>query len=171
LAFFVLLSAKPLIPSNVQPSKGKTFVSSPNLDLTPPALNEKRRLPKFTRRNINIATIVALAAGTVAVFDYGLFGALLPAMRADFGWTETEAYAINTWIAVGTAIVCFAIGPVIDRLGRRKGMMTTVGGTAVVSGVTALIPAGIPFISNGLMVLVVPSGALASPSKRSTQPI
>jgi hypothetical protein len=71
VAFFVLLSAKPLIPSNVQPPKGKTFVSSPNLDLTPPALNEKRRLPKFTRRNTNIATIVALAAWTVPVFDYG----------------------------------------------------------------------------------------------------
>ena len=74
--------------------------------------------------------------------------------------TATEAYAINTWIAVGTAIVCFGIGPVIDRLGRRKGMMTTIGGTAIVSGLTALIPTGIPFLSNGLLVLVRSFGGL-----------
>ena len=103
---------------------------------------------------------MALCAWTVAVFDFGLFGTLLPAMQQEFGWTATEAYAINTWIAVGTAIVCFGIGPVIDRLGRRKGMMTTIGGTAIVSGLTALIPTGIPFLSNGLLVLVRSFGGL-----------
>jgi putative MFS transporter len=131
-----------------------------SIDLTPPGAGEKRKLPTFSKKSTNIATIIALLAWTVAVFDYGLFGTLLPAMQEDFGWTETEAYAINTWIAVGTAIVCFGIGPVIDRLGRRKGMMVTVGGTAVVSGLTALIPTNIPFISNGLMVLVRSFGGL-----------
>jgi putative MFS transporter len=130
------------------------------IDLTPPQSNEKRKLPPFSKKNTTIATTIALLAWTVAVFDYGLFGTLLPAMQEDFGWTETEAYAINTWIAVGTAIVCFGIGPVIDRLGRRKGMMVTVGGTAAVSGITSLIPTGIPFLSNGLMVLVRSFGGL-----------
>ncbi|TFD75006.1 MFS transporter [Cryobacterium sp. Sr8] len=130
------------------------------VDLTAPKLNEKRRFPAFSKRDTNIATILALLAWTIAVFDYGLFGTLLPAMQESFGWTATESYAINTWIAVGTAIVAFGIGPVIDRLGRRKGMMVTVGGTAIVSGLTAIIPTGIAFLSSGLVVLIRSFGGL-----------
>lgn len=131
-----------------------------SVDLTAPAPNERRRFPSISRRNTSIATVLALLAWTVAVFDYGLFGTLLPAMQQEFGWTESESYAINTWIAVGTAVVCFGIGPIIDRLGRRKGMMTTIGGTAVVSALTAMIPTGLGFISSGLIVLVRSFGGL-----------
>ncbi|WP_026551725.1 MFS transporter [Arthrobacter sp. H20] len=130
------------------------------IDLSTPTADEKRALPIFSKKNTNTAMILALLAWTVAVFDYGLFGTLLPAMQEEFGWTETEAYAINTWIAVGTAIVCFGIGPVIDRLGRRKGMMLTVGGTAVVSALTSVIPAGLGFISNAMLVVVRSFGGL-----------
>ena len=135
-------------------------IQQPAVDLTQPGPDEKRRFPVFSKHHTTVATVLALCAWTVAVFDFGLFGTLLPAMQQEFGWTATEAYAINTWIAVGTAIVCFGIGPVIDRLGRRKGMMTTVGGTAIVSGLTALIPTGIPFLSNGLLILVRSFGGL-----------
>ena len=76
----------------------------PAVDLTHPAPDEKRRFPIFSKRNTSIATVLALLAWTVAVFDYGLFGTLLPAMQEEFGWSATEAYAINTWIAVGTAV-------------------------------------------------------------------
>lgn len=130
------------------------------LDLSTPTPGERRSLPAFSKRATNVATVLALLAWTIAVFDYGLFGTLLPAMQSEFGWTEAEAYAINTWIAVGTAIVCFAIGPIIDRLGRRKGMMMTIGGTAVVSAVTAAIPAGLGAISSGLMTVVRSFGGL-----------
>ncbi|MBT1001556.1 MFS transporter [Paenarthrobacter sp. DKR-5] len=130
------------------------------VDLTTPAENEKRRFPVFSTRNTRIATVLALLAWTVAVFDYGLFGTLLPAMQESFGWSAPEAYAINTWIAVGTAVVAFGIGPIIDRLGRRKGMMFTIGGTAVVSGLTALIPSGLGVVSNGLLAIVRSFGGL-----------
>ncbi|UUL75493.1 MFS transporter [Pseudarthrobacter sp. Fe7] len=135
-------------------------IQEPVVDLSQPRPDEKRRFPVFSKRHTTTATVLALLAWTVAVFDYGLFGTLLPAMQQEFGWSAPEAYAINTWIAVGTAIVCFGIGPVIDRLGRRKGMMTTIGGTAVVSGLTALIPTGIPFFSNALLVVVRSFGGL-----------
>ncbi|WP_104130452.1 MFS transporter [Cryobacterium sp. N21] len=135
-------------------------LKSSTLDLTAPSVNEKRRFPAFTVKQTRTATILALLAWTVAVFDYGLFGTLLPAMQESFGWTAPEAYAINTWIAVGTAIVCFGVGPVIDRLGRRKGMMVTVGGTAIVSGLTAIIPTGMAFLSSGLLVIVRSFGGL-----------
>ena len=130
------------------------------VDLTIPTADEKRRFPIFSRKATNTATVLALLAWTIAVFDYGLFGTLLPAMQDEFGWTAPEAYAINTWIAVGTAIVCFGIGPVIDRLGRRKGMMTTIGGTAIVSGLTSLIPAGLGVVSNALLVFIRSFGGL-----------
>ncbi|NJQ00033.1 MFS transporter [Streptomyces sp. PLAI1-29] len=99
-----------------------------------------RRFPPFTRRQTNTAIVLALLAWTVAVFDYGLFGTLLPAMQQDFGWSDATAYLVNTLIAVGTAVVAFGVAPLIDRLGRRRGMMVTIGGTAVASALTALIP-------------------------------
>ena len=76
----------------------------------------RRRFPTFSRRETNTAMALALTAWTVAVFDYGLFGTLLPAMQQDFGWTAEWAYLVNTLIAVGTAIVAFGVGPVAPRL-------------------------------------------------------
>jgi MFS family permease len=130
------------------------------VDLSAPADSEKRRFPRFSRCDTRIATTLALLAWTIAVFDYGLFGTLLPAMQESFGWTAPEAYAVNTWIAVGTAVVCFGIGPLIDRLGRRKGMMVTIGGTAVVSALTAAVPAGLGAISNAALTVVRSFGGL-----------
>src|SRR5699024_10677504 len=39
----------------------------------------------------------------------------------------------------GTAIVAFAIGPVVDRIGRRKGILIAVAGAAVASLLTAMV--------------------------------
>ncbi len=100
----------------------------------------RRQFAPFTRRETNTAMVLALLAWTIAVFDYGLFGTLLPAMQGDFGWDDSTAYLVNTLIAIGTAIVAFGVGPVIDRLGRRRGMMVTIGGTAVASALTSILP-------------------------------
>ncbi len=108
-------------------------------ELVHPGL-QRRHFAPFTRRETNTAMILALLAWTIAVFDYGLFGTLLPAMQDDFGWDDSTAYLVNTLIAIGTAIVAFGVGPVIDRLGRRRGMMVTIGGTAVASALTAILP-------------------------------
>jgi MFS family permease len=120
----------------------------------------RRRFPTFTRRQTNTAMALALAAWTVAVFDYGLFGTLLPAMSADFGWSASRAYLVNTLIAVGTAVVAFGVGPVIDRLGRRRGMMTTIGGTAVASALTSVIPANAGAVTTTAVVGVRSLGGL-----------
>jgi MFS family permease len=119
-----------------------------------------RRFPAFTVRDTNRAMILALLAWTVAVFDYGLFGTLLPAMQDDFGWSDSTAYLVNTLIAIGTAVVAFGVGPVIDRLGRRRGMMLTIGGTAVASVLTAMIPAKLGALSSTLVVGVRSLGGL-----------
>ncbi len=119
-----------------------------------------RRFPGFTKAETNRAMILALLAWTVAVFDYGLFGTLLPAMTDDFGWSESESYLINTLIAVGTAVVAFGVGPVIDRLGRRRGMQLTIGGTAVASALTAILPVKLGAVSSGLTIVVRSLGGL-----------
>lgn len=128
-------------------------------DGTPGAVGT-RRLPGFTVKETNRAMVLALLAWTVAVFDYGLFGTLLPAMQDDFGWSESQAYLINTLIAIGTAVVAFGVGPVIDRLGRRRGMQLTIGGTAVASAMTAAIPAGLGAASSSMVVAVRSLGGL-----------
>ncbi len=126
----------------------------------PPDTGRSRRFASFSARDTNKAMILALCAWTVAVFDYGLFGTLLPAMQKDFGWSDSHAYLINTLIAIGTAVVAFGVGPVIDRLGRRRGMQLTIGGTAVASVLTAVIPAKLGAISSAAVIGVRSLGGL-----------
>ncbi len=89
-------------------------------------------------RETRKGTLFALLAWIFAVYDFILFGTLLPVIAEDFGWSNATATGVNTAIAVGTAIVVLAVGPIVDRIGRRKGMLLTVSGTAIASGLTAL---------------------------------
>ncbi len=89
-------------------------------------------------REIRFGTWIAFFAWVFAVYDFVLFGTLLPEFGADFGWSPVHQAAIATWIATGTAVVALAIGPLVDRLGRRYGIMATVGGAAICSALTAI---------------------------------
>lgn len=89
-------------------------------------------------RETRKGTLFAMLAWIFAVYDFILFGTLLPVIAEDFGWSNATATGVNTAIAVGTAIVVLGVGPVVDRIGRRKGMLLTVSGTAIASGLTAL---------------------------------
>lgn len=51
------------------------------IDLTTPTENEKRSLPVFSKKSTNTAMVLALLAWTIAIFDFGLFGTLLPSMQ------------------------------------------------------------------------------------------
>lgn len=77
---------------------------------------------------------LAMALGT---FDFILFGTMLPVVQEDFGWSEAYASGVATSIAIGTTLAVFLIGPITDRLGRRKGMLLTVSATALASAATA----------------------------------
>ncbi|MEV0390108.1 MFS transporter [Nonomuraea sp. NPDC050643] len=95
------------------------------------------RLPRFGVRETRKATVIALFAWIFAVYDYIMFGTLLPEISGHFGWGAAEASLYSTLISVGTAIVVLGVGPLVDRLGRRKGMIITVSGTALASAVSA----------------------------------
>jgi len=89
-------------------------------------------------KQVNYATWVCFFAWVFAVYDFILFGTLLPRLGEHFGWSAGEQTRLNTWITLGTALVAFAVGPVVDRLGRRKGIIIAVAGAAICSGLTAL---------------------------------
>lgn len=93
---------------------------------------------RVTKKEARRGTLLALLAWVLAVYDLNLFGIILPDVRRSMGWSEATATGLVTAISVGTAIVVLAVGPMVDRIGRRRGMMATVGGTAVASGLTAL---------------------------------
>lgn len=92
-----------------------------------------------TDRDVRIATWICFFAWTFAVYDFVLFGNLLPQLAASLGWTEPQSTQINTWVTAGTALVAFAIGPITDRIGRRKGILVAVAGAAVASILTATV--------------------------------
>jgi MFS family permease len=89
-------------------------------------------------KDVKFATWIAFFAWVFAVYDFILFGTLLPAIGGHFGWSEVEQAEIATWVAVGGAVIALAIGPLVDRLGRRMGIVITVGGAALCSLLTAI---------------------------------
>ncbi|MQA09299.1 MAG: MFS transporter [Pseudonocardiaceae bacterium] len=86
------------------------------------------------------ATVIAFFAWMFAVYDYILFGTMLPEIAGYFGWDESTASLVSTLVSIGTAVVALAVGPIVDRIGRRKGMILTVSGTALASAATAATP-------------------------------
>lgn len=90
-----------------------------------------------TQRDINFASWLAFFAWVFAVYDFILFGTLLPVIGEKFNWSEAEQTSIVTLIAIGGAFVAFAIGPIVDKIGRRKGLVYTMAGTAVAGALTA----------------------------------
>ena len=93
---------------------------------------------QLTIRDVKFATWIAFFAWVFAVYDFILFGTLLPEIGGHFGWSEVEQAEIATWVAVGVAVIALAIGPLVDRLGRRMGIVITVGGAALCSLLTAI---------------------------------
>ncbi|OZC83483.1 MFS transporter [Rhodococcus sp. 06-418-1B] len=88
-------------------------------------------------RDIKRSTIIGMIAGIVSVFDFILFGTLLPRISDSFEWSTSKALFVSTLVSIGVAIVLFVVGPVVDRIGRRRGMIYSVLGTALSSAATA----------------------------------
>lgn len=122
-----------------------------------PVGNAAWSAPTVTRKQVNYATWVCFFAWVFAVYDFILFGTLLPQLGEHFRWSAEQQARLNTWVTLGTVIVAFAIGPIADRLGRRKGIIIAVAGAALCSGLTALagwvigLSAGLGFV---LLILV-----------------
>ncbi|PRZ44967.1 putative MFS family arabinose efflux permease [Paraburkholderia fungorum] len=105
---------------------------------------------RLTSRQIKYATWIAFLAWACAVYDFILFGTLLPQIGKSVGLSPVEQASLATWVAAGTVIVALAVGPLVDRFGRRFGMMFTVGGAGVCSALTA----GAGMVSPLVLVIV-----------------
>jgi len=92
---------------------------------------------RITIKDTRLATGVAFLAWVFAVYDFILFGTLLPQIADTYGWAASTATAVATWVSVGTFVVALLLGPITDRIGRRRGMMLTLAGTAAASAATA----------------------------------
>jgi MFS family permease len=84
------------------------------------------------------SSIVAFLAWVFSVYDYTLFGTLLPQMADDLGWSTATSTAVATWVGVGVFIVSLTVGPLLDYLGRKTSLILTTAGAAISSGLTAL---------------------------------
>jgi MFS family permease len=89
-------------------------------------------------RTLVYSSIVAFLAWVFSVYDYTLFGTLLPRMADDLGWSTATSTAIATWVGVGVFIVSLTVGPLLDYLGRKTSLILTTAGAAISSGLTAL---------------------------------
>lgn len=89
-------------------------------------------------KDVRYATIIAFLAWVFAVYDFILFGTLLPEIGKFYGWSSAAQAALATWVAVGTAIIAVLVGPIVDKLGRRAGVIFTVSGAAICSFLTSI---------------------------------
>jgi len=92
----------------------------------------------FSRADVRRATVIAFLAWVFAVYDFILFGTLLPEIGKRYNWDSATQSALATWVAVGTAVVAFIVRPLVDRVGRRAGIIITVSGAAFCSILTSI---------------------------------
>ncbi|WP_104177313.1 MFS transporter [Cryobacterium sp. Y50] len=93
----------------------------------------------ITKKTVTHVSIICFIAWVASVYDYTLFGTLLPVIAADFGWDAGQATMINTFATVGVFIVSLAVGTILDRLGRKRALIILMIGGAVASGLTGLV--------------------------------
>lgn len=96
------------------------------------------RSTQIEAKDVRYATIIAFLAWVFAVYDFILFGTLLPEIGKFYGWSSAAQAALATWVAVGTAIIAVLVGPIVDKLGRRAGVIFTVSGAAICSFLTSI---------------------------------
>jgi MFS family permease len=83
-------------------------------------------------------SFIAFWAWTISVYDYILFGNLLPVIQNYYGWSSAEIGLLGTLVALATLLPAFTVGPILDRLGRVKGIAITTGAVALSSFLSGL---------------------------------
>ncbi|WP_435740091.1 hypothetical protein [Clavibacter nebraskensis] len=71
-----------------------------------PAGAQPAGLEKVSVRQTRRVTGTAFLAWTIAVYDFILFGTLLPDISRDFGWDTSESLLVSTLVSVGTRSSC-----------------------------------------------------------------
>ncbi|MBO0876197.1 MAG: MFS transporter, partial [Pseudonocardia sp.] len=102
-----------------------------------PTVSEPWNRP-VTRKTIGYVSVIAFLAWVASVYDYTLFGTLLPVLADEFGWSASQSTLVNTWATVGVFVVSMVVGPLLDKMGRKKALIVLMVGGALASGLTGL---------------------------------
>jgi MFS family permease len=92
----------------------------------------------LSNRTLVYASIVAFLAWVLSVYDFTLFGTLLPKIASDMGWSTAFSTGVATAVQIGVIIVALSVGPLLDYVGRKKSLIITTAGAAISSGLTAI---------------------------------
>ncbi|MBH8605794.1 MFS transporter [Thermoactinomyces sp. CICC 10522] len=92
----------------------------------------------LSRGQVTYALICSFLAWMLSVYDFILFGTLLPVIALSFHWSSVTSLQIATWVSVGTFVFSLLVGPMTDYFGRKNSLMLTTFGAALSSGLTAL---------------------------------
>jgi MFS family permease len=130
-------------------------------DFSPTGVKVECYPHRVARSDVRYATWVCFFAWVFAVYDFILFGTLLPRIGDHFHWAAQIQTSINTWVTFGTAVVALLVGPIVDRLGRRKGIIVAVAGAAICSGLTAFAGWVIGVAASAGIILLVLIRSLA----------
>ena len=109
-----------------QNSSGKALADAPHIEQT------------LSNKTVAYTSIVCFLAWVFSVYDYTLFGTLLPAMADGLGWSAATSTAVATWVGVGVFIMAIGVGPLLDYVGRKAALVITAAGAGLSSGLTAL---------------------------------
>jgi MFS family permease len=91
-----------------------------------------------TTKTIAYVSAIAFLAWVASVYDYTLFGTLLPVLAGEFGWSTSQSTLVNTLATVGVFVVSLIVGPILDKMGRKKALILLMTGGALASGLTGL---------------------------------
>ena len=84
----------------------------------------------ISNKTLVYSSIVCFLAWVFSVYDYTLFGTLLPPISEDFGWSTSFATFVVTLVNIGTFFVALSVGPLLDRFGRKPALFITTAGAA-----------------------------------------
>lgn len=101
---------------------------------------------QITPKTIRQVSVVCFIAWVASVYDYTLFGTLLPVIAHEFGWSTAESTAINTYATIGVFIVALLVGTIIDKMGRKRALMILMLGGAVASGLTGAVVGAVSLV-------------------------
>ncbi|WP_317447237.1 MFS transporter [Streptomyces collinus] len=100
----------------------------------------------MTSRTLLRVSVVCFLAWVFSVYDYTLFGTLLPKIADDFGWSPAKATTVATWVTLGTFVVALSVGPLLDRVGRKRALVIAIVGAAISSGFTGLAAGAVSLV-------------------------
>jgi MFS family permease len=95
---------------------------------------------EISNNTLIYTSVICFLAWVFSVYDYTLFGTLLPVMADEFGWSTAFSTAVITYVTIGTAVVSLSVGPMLDYIGRKKSLMVTTLGAGLSSALTAFTP-------------------------------